>query len=252
MAITIITKNSVVASKRPTAAQLVTGELGLNAESTDPGLYFEDSAGNIRKVGGCHYGATAPNATAAGQAGNSVGELWYDTAALSLKIWNGAAWVVAGGNDTQAFYLAGVPAGTWPTAGLRPDGTALVAGDEWYDTAATPIVSYVWTGTAWVPAANDTHSFSGAALPSTVTLRPTGDALQNGDMYFDTTTGQARGYRYDLGTTAWVNIDTAVFISDTVPPAAATFAGDLWWDSTTLENFIYYNDGTSSQWVQQF
>ena len=201
MATTLVTKNSTVASKRPTAANLIVGELGLNVEATDPGLYFEDSAGNIRKIGGCHYGATAPNATAAGQAGNSVGELWYDTATNLLKVWDGATWTVAGGNDTQAFYQAG----PWATGVNRPDGiTPLVAGDEWYDTQAVPTVAYVWDGAAWVPAANDTHCITADTTP---TVRPDGSALQYGDMFYDT---------------------------------------------TTLESFVYYFDGTSAQWVQQF
>ena len=202
MPVTIITKNSTVASKRPTVAQLATGELGLNAESTDPGLYFEDTAGNIRKIGGCHYGAAAPNVAAAGSAGNSVGELWYDTTETKLKVWDGAAWTVAGGSDTQAFYLAG----PWPTGVNRPDGTPLLAGDEWYDTSVTPNVSYVWTGAAWLPAANDTH--------------------------------------------AWVS-DTAPTVRPATAGGGALQQGDLWYDSTNLLSFIWYDDGTSAQWVQQ-
>lgn len=201
MATTLITKNSVVGSKRPTAAQLVTGELGLNAEASDPGLYFEDSAGNIRKIGGCVYSATAPNSTPAGQAGNSVGELWYDTTAGILKTWNGTTWIAAGALDTNSFVGTGIPTAVLPGGGtLRPDNSALVDGDE----------------------------------------------------YYDLTVGQERVYKYVTATTSWSNADVKNFISDTAPPAASTFPGDLWWDSTTLGNFIYYNDGTSSQWVQQF
>ena len=252
MAITLITKNSVVASKRPTAAQLVAGELGLNLEATDPGLYFEDSAGNIRKIGGAHYGATAPNVAAAGQTGNSVGELWYNTADAKLYIWDGATWTVAGGTDTQSFYLAG----PWATGTLRPDGQPLLPGDEWYDTSTTPPTPYVWDGAAWVlTATNDTHSFTGAGDPKVtnpVTLRPDGTALQDGDVYFDTTVGQERAYRYVLATTSWSNADNKVFTQDTLPPVSSTFDGDLWYDTTTLESFVFYNDGTSAQWVQQF
>jgi len=195
MATTLITKNSVVGSKRPTAAQLVTGELGLNAEASDPGLYFEDSNGDIRKIGGTSYGPTAPNSSAAGETGNSVGELWYDTTTELLNVWDGTAWVGAGDIDT--------------------------------------------------------HSFTGTGVP-TLTVRPDGTALMDGDMYFDDLAGQERAYRYLLATTSWVNIDSKTFTQDTVPPAAATFDNDYWYDSTFLTTFIYYNDGSSQQWVQLF
>ena len=38
-----------------------------------------------------------------------------------------------------------------------------------------------------------------------------------------------------------------VTISATAP--AAPSAGDMWWDSDDGELYLYYNDGTSSQWV---
>ena len=41
----------------------------------------------------------------------------------------------------------------------------------------------------------------------------------------------------------------AVFISNTVPTSNVD-SGDMWWDKTTGESYIYYNDGDSSQWVQ--
>jgi hypothetical protein len=246
MAVTLITKNSVTASKRPTAAQLVPGELGLNYEASDAGLYFEDSAGNIRKVGGAHYGATAPNAATAGQAGNSTGELWYDTGSSVLNVWSGTAWVPV--SDTQAFYEAG----PWAHGTNRPNGTPLVAGDEWYDTSTTPATSYLWDGSAWIYfSSGDTHAFTGTGFP-TLTTRPDSNPLLDGDTYYDTTAGQERAYRYDLATTSWVNADTRVFTQDTVPPTAVSFDGDTWYDTTTLESFVYYDDGTSSQWVQLF
>ena len=37
-------------------------------------------------------------------------------------------------------------------------------------------------------------------------------------------------------------------ISDTAPSSPS--AGQLWWDSSTGNLYIYYNDGSSSQWVQ--
>ena len=42
----------------------------------------------------------------------------------------------------------------------------------------------------------------------------------------------------------------SVTVSDTAPTSPV--AGDLWWDSTSGKLKIYYNDGSSSQWVDAF
>ena len=108
--INFLLKRSNTASKRPTAASLDVGELGLNYDGVDPGLFFEDDDGNIRKVGPTTVSATAPNSTPAtgGSTGNSVGECWLDTSVTPnvLKVWDGSAWVstsggTPGGNTTE-------------------------------------------------------------------------------------------------------------------------------------------------------
>ena len=43
------------------------------------------------------------------------------------------------------------------------------------------------------------------------------------------------------------NIGNTTWVTDTAP--AAPKPGDLWFNSTTANTFIYYNDGTSAQWV---
>ena len=43
-------------------------------------------------------------------------------------------------------------------------------------------------------------------------------------------------------------VGVAVTISDTSPGSPDT--GDLWWDSKRGTGFVYYNDGSSSQWVE--
>tara|TARA_Y100000996_G_scaffold337950_1_gene274711 strand:- start:3576 stop:7841 length:4266 start_codon:yes stop_codon:yes gene_type:complete len=44
------------------------------------------------------------------------------------------------------------------------------------------------------------------------------------------------------------NSNAQVFIAASAPTTGLN-AGDLYWDTTTGESYIYYNDGTSSQWV---
>lgn len=97
MAVNFLLKRSSVADKRPTALQLDIGELSLNYDQGTPGLFFEDDAGNVRKVGPTEVGGTAPNIAPAGQSGNSTGEMWLDNSSTPLlKTWDGSAWRVAG------------------------------------------------------------------------------------------------------------------------------------------------------------
>ena len=105
--VTILSKRSGNASDRPSGNILVNGELSINFGAADPGVYFEDSAGNIVKIGPTPYGTTAPNAVPVGLAGNSIGELWTDATAGNpyLKVWTGSVWtkIYAGLADTAAF-----------------------------------------------------------------------------------------------------------------------------------------------------
>jgi hypothetical protein len=87
-------KRSGNSSDRPSGTVVVNGELALSFGAADPGLYFEDSAGGIRKLGPPGYGTTAPNSSPAGLPGNSLGELWVDSnsSAYYLKVWTGSTW----------------------------------------------------------------------------------------------------------------------------------------------------------------
>jgi len=80
------------ASDRPSGVTVQAGQLALNFGAADPGLYFEDSAGTVAKIGPPSYGPTAPNSSPVGLAGNYPGELWTDNSTGSgfLKVWNGA------------------------------------------------------------------------------------------------------------------------------------------------------------------
>ena len=139
MAVNFLLKRSSTASKRPTAAQLDIGELSLNYDAASPGIFFEDDAGSVRKVGPTEVSATAPNSTPAGQAGNSTGEMWLDTSVTpnSLKIWNGSAWVAAStGSYTESATAPGTPS----------------VGDRWLDTDNGILYTYVddASGDQWV------------------------------------------------------------------------------------------------------
>lgn len=147
MSVNVLLKRSSTANKRPTAAQLDIGELSLNYDASTAGVFFEDSSGDVRKVGPVEVSATAPNATPAGSSGNSLGELWYDTGTNNLKIWTGASFVsatssvAAGGSDTQVqFNSTGSIAGS---ANFTFDGTSasiaglIITGTSTFRAAAT-------------------------------------------------------------------------------------------------------------------
>lgn len=95
----ILNRRSPLLSKRPEIYDIDDGELALNYNSDEPGLYFKDIAPDgtrrIRKIGPIHYGSVAPNHYAA-QNGYylelSDGECWIDTGQgtnrYSFKVWN--------------------------------------------------------------------------------------------------------------------------------------------------------------------
>jgi len=75
------------------------GELNLNYDPNTGGVFYKDSAGNLKKVGPAEVSATAPNVSPVGSSGNSLGELWYDTSASALKLWDGSSWASVGGGS---------------------------------------------------------------------------------------------------------------------------------------------------------
>ena len=102
MAVSIQLLRSSTASKRPTAANLSAGELGLNFNDSTSGLFYENASGAIMKVGPVEVSSAAPNASpaAGGSTGNSLGELWYDTGNTALKVWDGDSWEIANSGST--------------------------------------------------------------------------------------------------------------------------------------------------------
>jgi hypothetical protein len=124
--VVLLLKRSGQSSDRPSGTVVQNGELAISVGASDPGLYFEDSAGDIRKVGPPHYGTTGPNSSPVGIAGNSVGELWTDSSTSSyyLKVWTGGTWQKIG----AAFADSSTTASTASSAGFATSaGTATLA-----------------------------------------------------------------------------------------------------------------------------
>ncbi len=83
---------SGVAHNRPDPTQMREGELTMNFEATSKGLFFVDNDGGLVKVGPVEVSTSAPNSSPEGEAGNMVGELWYDENTEALKIWHNGQW----------------------------------------------------------------------------------------------------------------------------------------------------------------
>lgn len=94
----LLLKRSGNSADRPSGTTIQTGEPALAFGAADPGFYFKDTAGSIRKIGPNHYATTAPNSSPVGLAGNSVGETWVDSSTTNyfLKVWTGSTWQTIG------------------------------------------------------------------------------------------------------------------------------------------------------------
>jgi hypothetical protein len=72
-AVKVIFKRSSIPGKRPTSSNLEVGEIGLNTNSNDPGLFFEVNDDSVVKVGPTSVLPEAPTNAP------SKGELWLNT-----------------------------------------------------------------------------------------------------------------------------------------------------------------------------
>jgi len=105
-AVKLIFKRSSVLGKRPSGANLEPGEIGLNTNSVDPGLFFETNNGSVVKAGPTSYLPEAPTQTPA------LGELWVDSDTKSLSIgtsnqeWQKVAAPYLGGTNGLTVFVA--------------------------------------------------------------------------------------------------------------------------------------------------
>jgi hypothetical protein len=188
---------SSTANKRPTASGLADGQIAINTASGTPALFFKDSASNIVKVGPAHVGATAPNTSPAGSAGNSTGELWVDNGLTTngLKYYNGTAFVnLTPSGTTSTIGLvelatdAETQAGTDAARAVTPSGLQSKISNSTSTSSSTTIASST--------AVKSAYDLADAALPKTggtitgaVTISPSGSLVFEGatDDGFETT-----------------------------------------------------------------
>jgi len=136
----LLSKRSGNSSDRPNTTTVQAGEAAMSFGAADPGLYFKDSAGSIRKFGSNHYGTTAPNSSPVGSTGNSVGETWVEaTGDYYLRVWTGGSWQKIGAGFADS-------ANTANTANTA--NSATTAGSA--DTATVAASAVVASGVAVV------------------------------------------------------------------------------------------------------
>ena len=98
---------SNIVSKRPAASVLLDGQVAVNYNFQEPGLFFRLTNGQLTKVGPVAYSddGSVPNAVPAGEPGNAVGEQWLDGrlsyASPLLKVYDGTDWVLSNGFEVN-------------------------------------------------------------------------------------------------------------------------------------------------------
>ncbi len=188
---------SATANKRPAASGMTDGRLAINTASGTPGLYFVNNASGVVKVGPAHVGAAAPNATPAGSAGNSLGELWVNnsTTINGLNYFTGSAFVNLTPSGTTA--VAGLvelatdaetQTGTDTVRAVTPSGLQSKVSNSISTTSSTTIASATAVKTAY-DLANAALPKAGGRITGNLEIGPVGSLSFEGssDDSFETT-----------------------------------------------------------------
>jgi hypothetical protein len=197
MASTVKHLRSSTANKRPTASGLADGQLGINTASGTPGVFFKDSAGTVVKVGPAHVGASAPNVSPAGSAGNSRGELWVNnsTTIHGLNYYTGSAFVnlTPSGTTSVAGLVelatnAETQTGTDTIRAVTPSGLQSKISDSTSTTSSTTIASATAVKAAY-DLADAALPKSGGRVTGALEIGPAGSLVFEGssDNSFETT-----------------------------------------------------------------
>jgi hypothetical protein len=118
MSTKILLKKSSTAGAVPLTTDLEIGEVALNL--ADRKLYAKNNSNLVVPIGAAYVGATAPTAPA-------EGDLWYDSANDTLKVYNGTAWTSSSSSASSLSSLTDVTI------------TSIAAGEL-----------LKWTGSGWI------------------------------------------------------------------------------------------------------
>jgi hypothetical protein len=206
-----------------------TGSTGYIGSTGFTGSGYTGSAG----LGIFNFAETAP-------ANPQVGDRWFD-AVLGKQvewIYDGESyqWVefaasgfLGGIGYTGSFgyigstgYVGSKGESTFTTSATAP--TSPVVGDRWFDTELGKSLVYVYDG--------DSYQW----------IEPTSSGFLGQTGYVGSI-----GYTGSMGTGYTGSASPAAIVSDTAP--GSPVSGTLWFNSVKLNTYVYYNDGTNSQWI---
>tara|TARA_R110001592_G_scaffold52138_10_gene159769 strand:- start:735 stop:1028 length:294 start_codon:yes stop_codon:yes gene_type:complete len=86
---------------------------------------------------------------------------------------------------------------------------------------------------------------------STAGTVPTTAQLALGELAINTTDGDIYIKKSVSGTESIVHLNRgSVFFTQSSSAPSSPLEGDMWRDDADLKTYIYYNDGSSSQWVE--
>ena len=203
-------KRSAVAGKIPTTTSLELGELAIN--TYDGKLFIQQDQGGV----GIGSTVIAINPWSVG-----VGSIAYNTYFTAGSVGIGTTLPKA------ALNVVGVVSATsFVGDGSQLTGISAGGGSQWIsNSAGIHTLSAVGVGTtnpnAVVTSANTTVLAAGIVT--------------------------AYKFYGDGSNITGISAVARVTVSQTAPPSPT--AGDLWYHSTQARLFVYYNDGSSSQWV---
>ena len=210
-----------------------------------------ESTDASRIGGGGGSGTTAPVSIGPFPPSNpSQGDLWWNSADGRLFVYyddgNTAQWVDASPNGGGGSGGATVS----PTPPADPN-----QGDLWWNSTDGRLFVYYDDGSSaqWV----DTNPNGGAGTKVTISdTPPTGATV--GDLWWNDQDGRLYIYYDDGNTQQWVDTNpngggggggTLSLVSIGTSPPANPSQGALWWNSDDGRLFVYYDDGSSAQWV---
>lgn len=246
----------------------------LAVDTTNDNLYLR-SGGAWVSAGGTASVTVSDNAPSS----PSEGDLWFESDTSDIFVYYDGVWVDIGGASVANIAMSDTP----PTSPAN--------GDFWFetDTGKTFVYYDDGTSTQWVEVGAASAAASGAdgyiqyydggtfgaasalvwdsagssldvvgditatgtvtATGGLVTLTSSGAptaSVSDGGLAVDTT----NNILYFRSGSTWQQVSAGVEISDAAP--SSPNEGDLWWESDTGRLKVYYNDGTSSQWVDAF